>query len=458
MSNDPMPNRIGQVLLRLVCLPIAVSCWSSLAFAQEAEREQVVFWHFWGGRDRPIVEGIVERFNASQSRYTVRAIALPGSNLDLKFFLSVAGGDPPDVMNHDDPVVADWAHRGVLTPLSELATAEELAALDAWLFPAAKALGTYEDKLYALCNGLDIRTLYCNKTLLDEHDLTVPQTIAELDKIADTIAPFGQQAGRQRLGYLPDPRRLWAWGIVFGGEFADLAAENPEQAITADSPEILAALEWMATYSRRYGPSEVAAFRSGEQALTGAAFPLLANRRYAVVMDGQWRVRDIAEAQQAARQRGETLDEFVVTALPSPPGGVRDAGWVNGNFFVVPRQARHKRGAWEFMKYWVGLAGNEAEAAVACAAGGWIPPSQRIVQQAAYQQALAEQPLLREFVRLAASTHQQPVPPLPVASLYYQRVNQAAQAVLYRGESPQQALRDAADQVRKRLREVWDEQ
>ncbi|MEN0111932.1 MAG: hypothetical protein AAF805_14530, partial [Planctomycetota bacterium] len=64
-------------------------------------RSEVVFWHFWGGRDLPVVEDVVRRFNARQSRYRVRAVAMPGANLDLKLLLSVAGGDPPDVMNHD---------------------------------------------------------------------------------------------------------------------------------------------------------------------------------------------------------------------------------------------------------------------------------------------------------------------------------------------------------------------
>jgi len=359
-------------------------------------------------------------------------------------------------MNHDEPV-ADWAQRGVLTPLDELASPAELEQLATWLFPAARELGTYDRRLYALCNGLDIRALYCNKTLLDEHRLALPQTIADLDRIAATIAPAEGSVGRQRMGYLPDPRRLWAWGVVFGGSFADWNAEQPQDMITGDSPEIVAALTWMAGYSRRYGPSEVAAFRSGEQALTGATFPLLADRRYAVMMDGQWRVRDLAEAQAALAERGETLDEFVVTPLPYPVGGRPNAGWVNGNFFVVPRQAKHKQGAWEFMKFWVGFEKNAAGAAEACASGGWIPVSPAVVEQPAYQQALERWPLLKKFIRLAASPNQVPVPAVPVASLYYQRIVQAAQAVLYRGEDPQTALRQATDQVRARLQEVQDD-
>jgi len=424
--------------------------------APAEDREEVVFWHFWGGRDRPLVEEIVKQFNESQTQYTVRAIAMPGSNLDLKFFLSVAGGDPPDLLNHDDPIVADWAHRGVLTPLDELATADELKRLGEWLFPAARQLGSYNDRLYALCNGLDIRALYCNTTLLAEHGLSLPTTTEDLDHIAETIAPPDQPVGRRRMGYLPDPRRLWAWGIVFGGSFVDSEATTPADRITADSPEIIEALTWMADYGRRYGPSEVAAFRSGEQALTGASFPLLADRRYAVVMDGQWRVRDIAQA-KLANQPNQPHDEFATIPLPSPPDGRKNAGWVNGNFFVVPSQARHKQGAWQFMKFWSGFDGHEAKAAVACAAGGWIPASQQVVDQPAYQQELQRQPLLKTFVSLASSPDQIPVPSLPVASLYYHEIVQAAQEVLYRGADPTTTLQQASDRVRARLAEVLDD-
>lgn len=458
MTNNGRMKLFLQSICLWAALVVLISgCVSTDSTHDGDSREEVIFWHFWGGRDRPIVENIVQQFNASQAAYRVRAIALPGSNLDLKFFLSVAGGDPPDLMNHDDPVVGDWAERGVLTPLDELATKAELARLEAWLFPAAKRLGTYHNRRFALCNGLDVRALYCNRTLLAEHGLSLPQTIEDLDRIAETIAPADGISGRVRMGYLPDPRRLWAWGIVFGGSFADLEAEFPDEIVTADSPEILAALEWMAGYSHRYGPSEVASFRSGEQALTGSSFPLLANRRYAVVMDGQWRVRDIAEATAAARQRGEQGDEFAVTALPAPPGGREDAGWVNGNFFVVPEQARNKAGAWEFMKFWIGFAGRPEVAAEACAAGGWIPVSQEIVEEPDFVRALEDRPLLHEFVRLAASPQQVPVPALPVASAYYQQINQAAQEVMYRGANPEQALRKAAEYTRERLAEVVDE-
>ena len=123
-----MTNSRSLLLIVLLTITaLAVWSWATTRTAVAPDgREEVVFWHFWGGRDRPIVERIVKEFNTSQDRYWVRAIARPGSNLDLKFFLSLAGGDPPDLLCHDDPVVADWAHRGVLTPMLEAGAVAEI--------------------------------------------------------------------------------------------------------------------------------------------------------------------------------------------------------------------------------------------------------------------------------------------------------------------------------------------
>jgi multiple sugar transport system substrate-binding protein len=421
-----------------------------------ASPQIVKFWHFWGGEDRQLVDEIVARFNRSQSLYQVRAIAMPGSNLDLKFFLSVAGHDPPDLLSHDDPVMADWAHRGVLMPLAQLAGGDPPLRFDQWLLPAARKLAKYRGNYYALPSGLDLRALYCNQTLLAEHGLDLPSTLDDLDRIADTLAPPGAKAPYQRMGYLPDPRRLWAWGPVFGGTFYNPNAPTLEESITADSPPIVAALGWMARYSQRYGAAQVAAFRAGEQAVTGAAFPLLANRRYAVIMDGQWRLRDLAHAAAADRPEFGQPDQFAVVPLPPPVNGVSQAGWVNANFFVVPQTAACPHGAWQFMRFWTGLDGDFDRAATFCIRGGWIPPAQAIIDSSTYRSARQTQPLLQTFVDLAASDHQFPTPVIPTASFYYRQVSEAAQHLLYRDPyaDPRDILKAAADRSRQRLRAV----
>ena len=394
------------------------------ASVDQANAEEVVFWHFWGGADRQVVEQVVERFNVGQSQYRVRAIAMPGNNLDLKVFLAITGGSPPDVINQDDPILGDWASRGALLPLEEIASPAELQQLDRWLFPAARRLGEYDGKHFALCNGLDIRALYYNQTLLTEAGESPPSTLEELDALANRLTPPGHDR-RERYAFLPDARRLGAWGPVFGG---GIFADEPDQVIL-DSPPNRAALEWMMRYRQRYGGDSLAAFRTGDQSLPGKTFPLLSGR-YVLLMDGQWRVRDIRASQRAQRERGEQPTEYGVCALPPPEGGRSDAGWVNGNFFVVPRGARNSAGAWAFMKYWSGYGGQEAAAAQTCIAGGWIPVSRHVVEQPSFQQYLAGEPLFAKFVRLAGSEQQFPVPVIPGAALLKREVEQVGERAL----------------------------
>lgn len=191
----------------------------------------------------------------------------------------------------------------------------------------------------------------------------------------------------------------------------------------------------MTSYRRRYGADAVAAFRQGDQSLPGKSFPLLSGR-YTTVMDGQWRVRDIVRSQAEQRQRGEPVTEFGVCPLPPPEGGQQRAGWVNGNFFVVPRGAQNQGGAWQFMKFWSGFGGFEDEAAQTCRAGGWIPVSTRVVNRPAFQAFLREQPLFAQFVELAASPHQVPTPVVPGAPFFQRTINEAASKAMYVDAAP----------------------
>lgn len=450
-------RRFGFLIAGLVIGWLIVSFWwkPSESFDYDVSaREEVIFWHFWGGADRDVVDDVVRRFNQSQSRYHVRAVAMPGNNMDVKLFLAITGGDPPDLVNQDDPIVADWASRNALMPLDEFALESELDQLNQWLFPAAGELGRYNGRMYALCNGLDIRALFYNRTMLDDYGLEPPETLEQLDEIAATIAP-PEKTDLNSFGYLPDSRRLWAWGYAFGGRFVDPKDERP----TIVNDEIVAALEWMAGYSRRYGPERVAAFRSGDQSLPGKTFPLLPIRddqmhgRYALMMDGQWRCRDIDSFQNFRRERGVSIPEFGVCALPKPPGGLANAGWVNGNFFIVPRGANCPAGAWEFMKFWSGYGGNERQAAQTCAAGGWIPVSQKVVDQADFQEYLAEHELFAKFVELASSPHQRPVPVIPGAPFLNREVKQVAERAMTDVET---SPRELLQRSNRRLIENWE--
>ena len=296
--DGPVYQRIRQfVVLGLAVFALgvlALPLFRPRASAVPAGRSQVAFWHFWGGADRDVVEEVVRGFNASQSKYWVRAIAVPGNNFDAKLFLSIAGGAPPDLVNQDDPVIADWYGRGAVQAIEDVLSPLQAAELRAYLLPAARRLAEVDGRLVAVPNGLDLRMLYFNQSELERRGLTVPRTLEQFDAVVDAITPPGSDLQTvSTVAFLPDARRLWTWGYVFGGSFYDEATGR----VTLETPPIVAALTWMIDRCRGFGPDGLAAFRRGDQSLPGKTFPLLPTDdaatvgRYVFVLDGQWRVR-----------------------------------------------------------------------------------------------------------------------------------------------------------------------
>jgi multiple sugar transport system substrate-binding protein len=426
--------------------------WSGSTSPVPAGRSEVVFWHFWGGADRSVVEDIVRRFNESQSEYWVRAVAVPGNNLDAKLFLSVAGGQPPDLLNQDDPVLADWIDRGVLQPVESFAGPAGVAALESFCLPAARRLSQVDGQWVAVPNGLDVRALYYNASLLDQYGLAPPTTLSEFDQVIRAISPPGDPRPPM-LAFLPDPRRIWAWGYVFGGTFYDAATER----VLPEPGPVVGALDWMAEFSRAYGADLVTRFRHGEQTLPGKAFPLLPEERtaiagrYAFVLDGQWRVRDVEAFFDAQIERGVLPIRFGVIPLPPPPGGRERSGWVNGNFFVVPRRAANPQGAWAFMRFWIGL-DDAAAAARTCAEGGWIPVSSQVIESTQFQDYLRKHPLMNTFVELAGSDQLYPYPQTRGAMFFKRTMEAAAEEALTHPDRPAgEILARAAARIQAQL-------
>lgn len=416
-------------------------------------RREIVFWHFWGGRDRAVVDDVVARFNRSQSTYWVRAVAVPGNNFDAKLFLSVVGKNPPDLINQDDPVLADWLDLGVLQPVDEFAGAELTRELDSFLLPAAKRLVQVDNRWAAVPNGLDVRAMYYSETLFEALEIEIPQTLDDLDAVVNWISPPENPLKHGTIAFLPDPRRIWTWGYVFGGTFFDEATRS----VAVDSDAIVRATQWMAHFSRRYGSDFATRYRQTDQTLPGKIFPLLpfgdddSVGRYAMVLDGQWRVRDIEEFTAERLHGGRTIPRFGVFSLPPPASGREKSGWINGNFFIVPRGVKEPEGATAFIRFWIGL-DDPDEAARTCAAGGWIPVSRSVIDSPRMQAYLSEHPLMSPFVELASSENLFPYPATRGGMFFKRTVEAAAEEIVsYPDRSAPQILSAAAQRIKQQL-------
>lgn len=336
------------------------------------------------------------RRDPSQPRY--RVLAGQHASRDqvedpTRFLLSLAGGDPPDVIFFDRFAISEWASRGAFTPLDPFidadartwqtwasagqpadqlpwpgALAEPPRAQGAWplaevgpvssddFFPGAWDEIVYRDPLtgathpFGIPNNADNRVLLYNKDALirhgfvDEHgEARPPRSWEELEEMAVAMTERDEAGNLQRVGFIPNYGNtfLYMYGWMAGGEFMT----EDGLTVTLTDTNILYALDYVTRlYDKLGGAKKVDAFQSTFQ--RDALDPFIMGK-VAMKIDGVWVMSSLA-------RYGRDLN---VGAAPPPlPQREIDKGrhplsWIGGWAYAIPSSAQEKQGAWELIRF-----------------------------------------------------------------------------------------------------------
>ncbi|HMP90190.1 MAG TPA: extracellular solute-binding protein [Kiritimatiellia bacterium] len=338
------------------------------------------------------------RLDPSQPRY--RVVAGQHASRDqvedpTRFLLSLAGGDPPDVIFFDRFAISEWASRGAFVPLDSFmekdqikwsewelggrpndplalpwpgALAEEPRATGAWpladikpiysgdFFPGAWDEIVYRNPLtgeahpYGIPNNADNRVLLYNKDMLvrygfvDENgEARPPQTWEELEEMALTMTERDAAGNLQRVGFIPNYGNtfLYMYGWMAGGEFMS----DDGLTVTLNDPNILYALDYVTSlYDQLGGAREVDSFQSTFQ--RDALDPFIMGK-VAMKIDGVWVMSSLA-------RYGRDLN---VGAAPPPlpkaelEKGRHPISWIGGWAYAIPSTAQEKDAAWELIRF-----------------------------------------------------------------------------------------------------------
>jgi len=432
-------SHLGHVARLVVAVAAAAAiAWLFFVYqpperARYPGRQKVVFWHMWTAKWEKVVQRIVDRFNESQREYEVVVLVVPGGS--LKTLIAAAGGDPPDVMAQWDPVIPAWAERNALTPLDEVMDPADWEYLKKNMYPAVRAIGTCKGHFYGLSTGMNIWAMYFRPSHFLAAGLDpkkFPATLEELDAVAAKLYQYDARGRITRIGF--SPRWVTQWIPVFGGSLYDEATGQ----LTVLAPRNVAALEYERGYAEKYGFDRLMQFESGLMSSIGASWPFISGA-YSIVVDGQWRIQDLAEA-------GE--EDYDTAPIPPPRGGKPLACWSNGNFMVIPAGAKEKRGALAFMKFWSGV-GNPEEAAEFYTWGGWLPITPHVAKAARYQEYIRRYPKFKTFLDILASPNVQVSPPVPIQAYLMNRIGSAEDAALRGNLSPREAMARLEEEVRR---------
>jgi multiple sugar transport system substrate-binding protein len=442
-----MAARFLVVLSVLFC---AVACSRDVPIAESRGKEarvQVRFWHMWTAEWKLVVDRIVERYNRSQDRYEVVALSVPPTGAESKFLLAVVGGDPPDVMAQWQNVIPTWADSGLILPLDELMSPADRATFEHDAYPVVKKIGMYRGHLYGLAIGVNTWACYVRLDHLRDAGLApaaLPTTLEGLVAWGRRLDRFDREGNLTRLGFLPQWLMLYA--PLFSGGFYDEASGQ----LTPDTRANRRALTYTVEQRQKLGIDRVTRFDSAQNAGFGVEWPFAAGA-LSMTVDGQWRVEQLAKYAPGLQYR--------VIPVPPPEGGRERAGYANGNFMIVPRGAKQARGAWEFIRFWSGLA-DPVAAAELYTWGGWLPALPAVAQAPAYQRYLERYPQFRTFLELMPSEHLDTVPPVPFQTYLLDRIEAADQAAARGALAPAAALTRLAQEIaqeRARRKELGHE-
>ena len=398
------------------------------------DRIVVRYWEKWTGFEPDAMRGIVEDFNASQNRIFVDFSSV--SQMDRRLMLSISGGVPPDVAGITGKSLPAYAENNALTPLDRLAASHGITREQ--YIDVFWKICSYRGHLWALPTTPACLALIWNKKLFREAGLDPeqpPRSIAELERFNERLVKRRPDGRLACLGHVPAEPGWYddIWGWWFGGKLWD-----GDRTVTANSPENVAAYDWIASYPRRFGAADLLTFREGSGNFASPQNPFFTGR-VAMVLQGPWIYNFI-------KAYAPPDFEWGMAAFPSAFGDrLPNVTLVETETLVIPVGARHSNEAFEFIQY----VNSQGPMEKLCLAHRKFSPL-RECSEGFFKNH--PNPYISQFLALAKSPNAHFIPQLTTWPIYSGDMTQAFDRI-WAGNA---SAREALDEVQRHEQQAFD--
>jgi ABC-type glycerol-3-phosphate transport system substrate-binding protein len=421
----------------------------------------VDYWEKWTGYEEAQMREIVNDFNETVGRQKgIFVRYLSTSAVNHKTLVATAAGVPPDIAGLWDGNLVQFAELGALQPLDELAREHGISAER--YKPVYWNACVYKGELYALISTPAVVALHYNRVAFEQagdalraaglNPARAPRTTAEVDRYAAVLLRRDDRGRIERAGYLPwEPDWYLPYMYIwFGGEIWDPATRT----ITLTDPQTVAAYEWIASYSKKLGRESMATFRGGFGNFDSPQNPFLTGT---VLMEqqGPWMPNYIdhrrpelqrlhwSREEERTKPPAERRRNYFWAAAPFPSARVEmvDVSLCPFDSLVIPRGAKHKREAFEFIAYVQRQDVMEKLCRLHCKNSPLSVVSDAFMQN-------HPNPYIDVFERLACSPNARSVPQCPIWPEIADEMTVLAQRLAMAQTVPSIALLEAESRLR----------
>lgn len=436
---------------RLRSLLAAAAAFVLCAFAMSCGRGDertadgrlvIDYWEKWTGFERDAMEAVVDKYNESQDRVFVRFVST--SQIDRKLLLATAGGTPPDVAGFWSHSLVNFAEKGAIMPLDRLMERDGLSRED--YIPSIYGCVAFRGRTWGLPSTPATIAMHYNKDLFRRAGLDPehpPATLDEMESMCERLTAKAADGSFSQMGFVPtDPG--W-WGTMWPHFFGRPIVSDDGTELLCDSPENVAAFEWMQHWIEKYGRHETRAFEAAYRGEFASASNSFMAGRIALMLQGVWMASFVEE-------HAPDMD-WGVAPFPAAVPGMPPATVVETDILVIPRGARHVEEAWEFIKF----VQQQENMEMLCTGQLKFSPLRDVSERF---DAEHPNPNIRLFRELAESPNARAVPRIPIWAEYRDDLAVAIEQMWVQGRDPKEALAGVKARVQPKLDKAnrrWNE-
>lgn len=300
--------------------------------ASDNGRTTITFWHSMNGPNEKVLEKLVDQFNKSQTKYTVKPIYAGSYELSIMKYANTVGSNvSPDLIQ------SDQANQSMMIGLNSTVPVQKFIDRDHYdlsqLYPGVTAAYKINGKLASMPFNSSSSVMYYNKALFKKYgiaDLPLSPSYSDITKAAVALT-------MQIYGWLPEE-------LVANQNSLVVNHDNGRQAMatqaTLNSPEMVKSMNWLQDVIKQGAFQN---FGTGSAAANNQSAAFLA-QKVGIFMQ--------SSAMLGQLQKNAKFD-YGVTFTPHPDdtkaNGVAIGGaslWITKN-----KPTTVQEGAWQFMKY-----------------------------------------------------------------------------------------------------------